>query len=442
MISPRLLAICLSVLTWLPALGEAQHQCSASSGQCGAERVNDSALVMLLGAHDAEAAYQGFVRSIGLDSTYARAQLNAALVARASGRWSAVRQHLKAASRAPGALGARARRELLVVSVDSAEAAQPGAVSARKAGALVARALTLAEAGDRAAAFAMLARASLVDTGAWEPHAAAGGILASSRNWPEAARFYQKARDRAPRPLIAPLDEAIRDAGVRAHADAIARTAAASLGVDARAALQQYARATALVPGEPTYRLGMALARVLGGEVSVARDTLVQLRASDNPLVAALARKALDSLVAIGSIPAYRTVADSAYDRGVRLANGGNWPEAVAALQVAVREEPGSARSRRALGLAAAQGGSLDVAQASFLAAVRLEPGDPSAWANLAVVAYRRNRYPLAVRAYVHALQLKPGEGAYTVGLSRALAQMGLQHASERVATDARKLND
>ncbi len=100
---------------------------------------------------------------------------------------------------------------------------------------------------------------------------------------------------------------------------------------------------------------------------------------------------------------------DARYNLAVTLQEAGRADEAFAALQAAIRLDPGRPEAHNALGIALALRGDLDGARAEFARTVELDPHDARAFNNLGNALRDLKRPDEAEQAYRKAVALAPG---------------------------------
>jgi superkiller protein 3 len=120
----------------------------------------------------------------------------------------------------------------------------------------------------------------------------------------------------------------------------------------------------------------------------------------------------------------------AALEDGVRLANEGKYPEAVAAFERGVRLEPENAKLRHELGVVLIKLGSSLRAEAEFTAGIEAEPGGPDNWYDRSIARMQLGRLADAEKDLLQALALNPKHAIaeYNLGFlleSQALVVLG-----------------
>uniref|UniRef100_UPI002FC7E39A HEAT repeat domain-containing protein n=1 Tax=Aromatoleum sp. TaxID=2307007 RepID=UPI002FC7E39A len=110
---------------------------------------------------------------------------------------------------------------------------------------------------------------------------------------------------------------------------------------------------------------------------------------------------------------------------GQHLANRGESPASIKALQKAVSWDPGSAPILETLGLVYQQAGQLDAAASAFVRAANLTPDDPEPIFNAALLFAEARNYPNAEAALRETVQRDPGYHRAWYNLGLLLAETG-----------------
>jgi tetratricopeptide (TPR) repeat protein len=188
-------------------------------------------------------------------------------------------------------------------------------------------------------------------------------------------------------------------------------------------AREQLEKALALGASEPEVRFKYATALRNLGETDKAKDQLKiyqqQIQANEKHALANSKAAQADKEAAAGedqkAVADYREALDAtpdsaqiAYKLGMALDKTGDTAAERAALEQAVKNDPGFALAQNQLGYLDSKDGDPTSAEEHFRAAVKAAPGYTQAWISLAATLGMESKFPEAQEALTSALKIEP----------------------------------